>query len=201
MKKFKRVLITLLLIMLCACVSGCGKSKLEKAQEEAVATSEDLSSHEVGPWYKAMFSKKIVTKKTYEKMQKKSSEAQTTLAKEEGNAEKKSAAKKKAIIVLIIIVIIAIGVFVFKFIILPSIIGGSIAKGAAKAINKQGGIAVNPAPPAQRSGRLAVDYPKLLQQDCAVLGLDYNSVLADFNGNAEKAYETIHVQALKQQYN
>lgn len=52
----------------------------------------------------------------------------------------------------------------------------------------------------QRSGRLKADYPAALAKDCEVLGLDYDNVLNDFNGNAEAAYETIHVQALKKQY-
>ena len=53
---------------------------------------------------------------------------------------------------------------------------------------------------AHRSGRLKADYPAALAKDCKVLGLDYDKVLSDFNGNAEAAYEKIHVQALKKQY-
>lgn len=53
---------------------------------------------------------------------------------------------------------------------------------------------------AHRSGRLKADYPAALAKDCKVLGLNYDKVLNDFNGNAEAAYEKIHVQALKKQY-
>lgn len=218
MKKFKRVLITLLLIMLCACFSGCGKSESESALETATAAKDGvdwLSSHKVGPWYKAIFSEEIVTQSTYDRKKAETSnnikQSVKNIVSLKGKAVSKDNAKskdeskgseaKKAIIVVIVFLIIVSIPFAFKFIFLPYIVGKNVAKGAAKAINKQGGIAVNPAPPSPRSGRLAVDYPKLLQQDCAVLGLDYNSVLADFNGNAEKAYETIHVQVLKQQYN
>ena len=55
-------------------------------------------------------------------------------------------------------------------------------------------------PDAHRSGRLKADYPAALAKDCKILGLDYDKVLSDFNGNAEAAYEKIHVQVLKKQY-
>lgn len=53
---------------------------------------------------------------------------------------------------------------------------------------------------AERSERLKADYPSLLKKDCEILGKNYDEVLSDFDGNAEKAYETIHVKALKVTY-
>lgn len=197
-KNIHKMLLVFLLCTLCFCLGGCGSS-FKKAQKEAEKTEEAVEAHEpTGNIFKAMFSKKYVTKKNYEKMQKKNDKAQGKLDKEVKAKERKEKSRRNLKISLVILLVI-IGVSLwFKFYLKPYILGRSAAKGAVKVLGDAGVVVTTDA---HRSERLKADYPAALAKDCEVLGLNYDTVLNDFNGDAEKAYETIHVQALKKQYN
>lgn len=47
----------------------------------------------------------------------------------------------------------------------------------------------------KRSGQLKVDYEKLLRECCAKKGLNYDSTLQEYNGNARAAYEAVQFRS------
>ena len=96
------MLLMFLLCILCFCMVGCG-SDYKKAQKEAEKAEEAVEEHEpTGNIFKAMFSKKYVTKNNYEKMKKKNDKAQSKLEKEEvKEKERKKSSRRNLIIFLV----------------------------------------------------------------------------------------------------
>lgn len=58
---------------------------------------------------------------------------------------------------------------------------------------------VDEVPYTNHSGQLNVDYEGLLRNSCEKVGMNYDEVLKDYNGDVRKAYESVNLMILKGQ--
>ena len=50
-------------------------------------------------------------------------------------------------------------------------------------------------------GNVAVNYERMLKDECSKIGANYSEVLAQHNNDVEAAYYDVHKQFLQQKYN